>query len=95
MSADDHMADDGVKSRGSADTGQAVVDAADWLAEKLSDRSLAAVMIQDMAEDEGISWTTMKRAKKKAGVKNQRMGFGKGSVVWWTLPPPESVDQTE
>jgi hypothetical protein len=95
MSADDHMADDGPRIRGSTDTGQAVVDAADWLAEKLSDRSLAAVTIQDMAEDEGISWTTMKRAKKKAGVKTQRMGFGKGSVVWWTLPPPESVDEAE
>lgn len=95
MSADDHMADDGVKSRGSTDTGQAVADAADWLAERLSDRSLAAVTIQDQTEDDGISWTTMKRAKRKVGVKTQRMGFGKGSVFWWTLPPPESVDETE
>lgn len=95
MSADDHMANDGFKSQGSTDTGQAVVDAADWLADRLSDRSLAAVTIQDLADDEGISWTTMKRAKKKAAVQTQRVGFGKGSVVWWTLPPPDSTDETE
>lgn len=94
MTADDHLALEGANSSGSADTGQAVIDAAEWLTDKLSDRSLAAVAIQDMAEDQGISRTTLKRAKKKAEVQNQRLGFGPGSEVWWTLPPPKSTDDT-
>ena len=88
MTADEHMADEGHNERKSTDTGKAVVEAAEWLVRLLSDRSLMAVIVGDNADDAGISETTLKRAKKRAGVISQRQGYSKGSVVWWTMPPP-------
>ena len=88
MTADEHMADEGHHERKSTDTGQAVVRAAEWLGRLLSDRSLLAVTVGDNADDSAISKTTLKRAKRHAGVISQRQGYSKGSAVWWTMPPP-------
>jgi putative DNA primase/helicase len=87
MTADEHLATEDQAERKSTFDGQAVVDAAEWLAEMLSDRSMLASHIHDLAEEAETSKTTLKRAKKRAGVVSERQGFGRGSVVWWTLRP--------
>ena len=45
-----------------------------------------------MADDEDISLSTLKRAKKLVKVKSKRIGFGDKSVCWWTLPESELAD---
>lgn len=85
MTADEHLATENSSDHGSTLDGQAVVDASEWLADLLAPQSMLATRIHDQADDMGISQATMKRAKKRAGVVSERVGFGKGSAVWWTL----------
>lgn len=57
-----------------------------FLADLLSDGPMKAEDVKAMARDEDISPATLKRAKASVGVVSRREGFGRGSVVWWSLP---------
>lgn len=47
--------------------------------------------IINRADDEGISESTLRRAKKKAGVLDGRSGFGPGSSCHRKLPPKSAT----
>jgi hypothetical protein len=44
-----------------------------------------ATDVQKAARQERISDPTLARARPKAGVNTRREGFGRGSVVWWSI----------
>ena len=96
MTADEHLATEDRKARSSTENGQAVIEASAWLQDLLANQPLPANCVKDMADDAGISGSTLKRAKRRVGVRSERTGFGQGSVVCWTLPPPAvNQDLTE
>ena len=44
--------------------------------------------VRSQAEEAGLSWTTVRRAKAKLGVKAEREGGFGGAGRWiWKLPP--------
>jgi hypothetical protein len=47
---------------------------------------LPARLVLNAARDAGISQRTLKRAKRKEGVRTTRRGFGAGSTWLWSLP---------
>lgn len=55
------------------DTGQ---DAAGFLRELLADGPMPTKSVRKVANDAGLSWRTIQRAMKKAGVESHREGFG-------------------
>ena len=88
MTADEHLEKETQperKPRGGGEQGEAVQQAKNWLVEKLTGCSMLAKAVKQLADDADIAPATLKRAKGLAGVKSQRIGFGKESVVWWTL----------
>ncbi len=57
--------------------------AVDWLKDLLADGAkLPADYVKKAAQAKGISESTLKRAKKEAGVKSAPNGF-RGKSVWW------------
>lgn len=60
--------------------------AREFLLRKLADGRIAVSELLSVAEDEGISEKTLRKAAKDAGVQNHRAGFGPGSQVFWELP---------
>ena len=93
MTADEHLAMETQPARKSGgEQGAAVQQAATWLIEKLTDCSMQSLTLKQLAEDADISWATLKRAKKLAKVKSQRIGFGGKSVCWWALPESADAD---
>ena len=60
--------------------------AIDFLRDVLSASPLPGTEVRALAADEGITERTLKRAKKKLGIKSERSGYGAGSTVSWTLP---------
>ena len=104
MTADEYLAEEAQpsrKPRGSGEQGEAVQQAGRWLVEKLTGVSMLAKSVRQLADDADISLATLKRAKKLAKIKSERIGFGGTSVVWWTLPEsknessPPDVDVAE
>jgi hypothetical protein len=92
MTADEHLAKESQadrKPRRSGEQGEAVQHAKDWLVEKLTDCSMLAKEVNQLADDADITPATLKRAKKLAKVKSQRIGFGEKSVVWWSMSSNE------
>ena len=88
MTADEHLANElqfGGKPCVNGKQAKAIKEAKEWLRGKLASCSLLAAEIKELAEDADISFSTLKRAKKELGVISERVGFGKESVVWWTL----------
>ena len=66
-------------------------DAISFLEETLRDGAVPAKQIQGDAKDEGISASTLQRAKEKVGVVSRRQGFG-GDGKWvWELPQTVTV----
>jgi hypothetical protein len=51
-----------------------------------------ATEITGAAHRERISDRTLARARTRAGVHIRRDGFGKGSVVWWSIPSIPAID---
>lgn len=93
FTADDYLAKEGKSDAGKqrrTEQGEVTKQAVNWLTDKLSECSYLATVAKNMAEDADIAPATLKRAKKLAGVKSHRIGFGRESVVWWTLPPPDN-----
>lgn len=66
----------------------AAEEAADWLHSLLYDGPMAAKEVQSQAEDAGLSWATVRRAKGRLGIKPERQSEGgDGSGKWvWSLP---------
>jgi DNA repair protein RadA/Sms len=64
----------------------ALEEAVDYLYRYLCmDPRTSAKLVKDCARDQGISKTTLERAKKWLGVRSIREGFGVGSCVYWVL----------
>ncbi len=91
MTADEHLETEDSPRRRNAGSGAALKNAQEWLAETLGNQSMLASQVIDFADDAGISTATLKRAKKGAGVKSERIGFGPESTCWWTIPPPIQI----
>ena len=104
MTADEHLEKETQperKPRGNGEQGEAMQQAKGWLVEKLTGCSMLATVVKQLADDADIAPASLKRAKKLAKVKSQRIGFGEKSVVWWSLPSnddetcPADVDEAE
>ena len=52
----------------------------------LADGPLAACAVRQEAEDNGISWRSVQRAKAKLGVRSVRKGYGSDGGWHWELP---------
>lgn len=55
-------------------------------------KQVPAKQLVELARVEGISESTLKRAKKQLGVRSSRRGFGRGSTVYWELPENSAVE---
>lgn len=60
-------------------------EATDFLLDLLGDEPVDAKKVRQMAEAAGLSWSTVKRAKVRAGVKVDKTGFGKDGKWVWSL----------
>ena len=92
MTADEYLAQEAQPERtprGSGKQGETVQQAKEWLVETLTGCSMLAKVVAQLADDADIASATLKRAKKLANVKSQRIGFSEKSVVWWTLSESE------
>jgi putative DNA primase/helicase len=88
MTADEHLALEETPKQRSAGSGAALKSTQEWLSETLANQSMLASHMYDLADDVSISTATLKRAKKGAGVRSERIGFGRDSACWWTIPLP-------
>lgn len=61
-------------------------EAKDFLQKTLADGAMPAKQVMAEAQQMNIKETTLKRAKKKLGVKSERSGFGSSGVWLWELP---------
>jgi hypothetical protein len=69
--------------------GSASDDAAEWLRAQLADGPVETRELTQRAEDDGIAWRTVKRAKDKVGAKASKRGY-KGPWVWFLPGDPEA-----
>ena len=76
---------EGFEASGGAEKTDALEEAADWLGDRLRDGPRAASAVIEQAEREGISATTLKRAKRRLGVVARRAP-GEDTVWNWALP---------
>jgi hypothetical protein len=53
---------------------------------ELDQNSIETVVMQAVAKNEGLSWSTMRRAYTKLGLKARREGFGKNGKTWIDKP---------
>ncbi len=58
-----------------------------FLTENLDTVERHSKEILRLAKAEGISESTLQRAKRRLGVRSRREGFGPESRVFWQLPP--------
>jgi hypothetical protein len=80
-------ADDLLAAAAPADEASAEEEACTFLRSILADGEiLPARLVLALARDAGISQRTLKRAKRKQGVRTVRRGFGAGSSWLWSLP---------
>ena len=61
------------------------VEAREWLAEVLAAGPVAQADLRRAATEAGLSWATVRRAKKTAGAVSEKSGFSGGWT--WTLAP--------
>jgi putative DNA primase/helicase len=62
-----------------------------WLLEKLKDGPILASEIESAAEDAGVSFAYLKKAKNRLGVKSEKDGFDKSKWRWF-LPKSKKPD---
>lgn len=91
MTADEHLEQENQPVRQSSGLGKAVAYAVKWLTETLSGGPILATEIEQLAHDADISESTLKRAKKKAGITSRREGFGTDAVFRWFLPETDDI----
>jgi hypothetical protein len=53
---------------------------------EMADGPTLAKQVKADANDAGLSWATVRRAKARMGIVVSREGFGPGSVIRWALP---------
>ncbi|MBL4591798.1 MAG: AAA family ATPase [Phycisphaerales bacterium] len=77
-------------------------EAGDWLRDVLSNGPMPVGELKSMAEQDGLAWRTIERAKKRIGVKATREGFSSGGRWMWAMPtidrhddPKAAIDTTE
>lgn len=70
--------------------GGAVGVATGFLRALLSNGPMSAVDVKSNAESSGLTWSSIKRAKKPAGVVTKREGFGGAGEWLWTLKDQQS-----
>lgn len=61
-------------------------DALAWLAQALAAGPMPVDWLKAEAEQRGIAWRTVQRAKRDLGVSSGREGFGEGGRWTWMLP---------
>ncbi|GAA4207492.1 AAA family ATPase [Actinocatenispora rupis] len=81
----DYSAADLLREPAENDAGPVRTKAADWLAGYLQEQGgqAPAADVQAAAEEAGLAWRTVHRARKAVGVTTERSGFAGGSV--WSL----------
>lgn len=79
-------ADELVAPHQSAEERSAVDEAAEWLQSVLTDGPIQAAVLRGLAQNEGISWASLKRAKDKLGIEHKRDDKAKGRPSSWSLP---------
>jgi putative DNA primase/helicase len=81
-------ADEALAAGSARDGARPCDEAAEFLKELLSDGPVAAKKVRAEAEDAGLAWRTVRRAKDKLKVIVTRDGFGPGGTFHWRLPDP-------
>ncbi len=76
---------------GKTDDESALGEAVYILYSLLAEGPLAANDAKKRAAQSGIANRTLRRAKELLGVRSQRIGFGKGSRLYWELPPESEL----
>ncbi len=77
-------ADEAMQTETTTEGNSALAEASDWLCETLAEGPKPASEIFKLADAEGISKRTLKRAKSELGIKPTKTGMGGG---WsWSLP---------
>ena len=77
-------ADEALVPEGSAEDRTERQEAAEWLQKALADGPLSAQAVKEQAEQAGIAWATVRRAKDTLGIKPAKTRFDGG---WeWALP---------
>lgn len=69
-----------------SEQGRLVREVAAWLIDLLGDGRLDRQVVIKLAERQGFTGITLKRAKKKSGVRTEKEGFGPEAVWYWVLP---------
>jgi hypothetical protein len=65
-------------------------EAVEFLRSLLTDGPVPVTEVHAASRKEGISPATLRRAKAELGVVSTRIGFGKGSIAQWEIPPENS-----
>ena len=76
---------------GSGTSASVLQSATVWLIDLLKEGPMASTKVQEAAENEGISQSTLNRAKKNAGIKPKK----DGNHWCWRLPPSEACHSSE
>jgi hypothetical protein len=63
-------------------------EAVEFLKGMLGGGEVLATEVKAAADREEITKKPLESAKKSLGILSRREGFGPGSQVWWSLPPP-------
>jgi hypothetical protein len=68
-----------------------LAEAVQWLSERLKAGSVEQREIRQQAEDEGISYRTLQRAKVALRICSRKTTFGGGWLWWLPTTEPENV----
>ena len=77
------------------ESGSERAKAVDWLVEYLALGPMPVAEIKSAAEAHCISWRSIERAKRVAGVISQREGYGKAGRFTWKLPDVAANDSID
>jgi hypothetical protein len=89
--ADDLLAVEGEPPARDSEVNRAI----SFLQYVLADGPVPTNEIMSRAEAQGISKSTLRRAKKQGGILDGREGYGPGSFCYWKLPPRNPVHQIQ
>jgi putative DNA primase/helicase len=73
------------EAEASDDDPESPSDMADWLRDLLAAGPMPAREVRKAANDAGLSWRSVQRAMRRAGIEAKREGFGRGTL--WGLKP--------
>jgi hypothetical protein len=64
-------------------------EADDWLRNALADGRVPVKTLKQQAQDAGLVWRTIERAKTRLHVEAELIGFGSSGRWYWQLPQPD------